>query len=112
VYAGLVRLEIYIGPKDTGELFLRAHSVLAQIMLLSKMFSEVVVRTVILMQAIRVAEMTIEMIASQVPIQLVVVHVTLIAKLAERMTLVALVVDVAFPSVHGQARPGVTTSLV
>jgi len=29
VHAGLVRLEIYIGPKDTGELFFRAHSVLA-----------------------------------------------------------------------------------
>jgi len=81
-------------------------------MLLSKMLSEVVVRTVILMQAIRVAEVTIEMIASQVPIQFVVVHVTLITKLAERMTLVALVVDVAFPPVHGQAGSGVTTSLV
>jgi len=56
--------------------------------------------------------MTVEMIASQVSIQFVVVHVTLIAKLAEGMTLMALVVDVAFSAVHGQPRSGVTTPLV
>ena len=97
--ASLMRLQINVRPEDTGELLVSTATLLAEIMLLLKVITQVVVRAVVLVQPIRVAEVTEEMVATKMTIQLVVVHVTLVTELAQRMALVALVIDVALATV-------------
>ena len=94
-----MRLQINIRPEDTSELLVSTATLLAEIMLLLKVITQVVVRAVVLVQPIRVAEVTEEMVATKMTIQLVVVHVTLVTELAQRMALVALVIDVALATV-------------
>lgn len=57
---------------------------------------------VVLVQAVGVAEVAVQVVTAQVPVQLVVVHVALVAELADRMAPVRTVVLVTHTLVSGQ----------
>lgn len=107
-----MRLQVDLCAEYAGELLLGAGALFAEKMFLHEVIFEVVVRTVVLMEAVGVAEVTIEMVAAQMTEELVVIHIPLIAEFAERMALVTFVVNVAFPTMTRQFRSVVASSLV
>lgn len=64
------------------------------------------------MQAVGVAEVAVEVVAAQMPVQLVVVHVALIAELTDRVSSVRAVVLIPHTLVRRQLLARVTTPLM
>lgn len=69
---------------------------------------ERLIRRVILVEPIGIAEMTEQVIPSQMPEEIVTVHVSRVTKLTQRMSLVRRVVRIPFSSMLCQIRPRIT----
>lgn len=102
VCCSLVGLVVDLRAECMGELFCGAAALLTQVVALSEVLAQVLVIAVVLLGTVCITEMAEVVVPAQVFKQLVIIEVTVITELAERVSSVTGVVRVSMRSVTCQ----------